>query len=134
MAQESGPVRVTKRFDVKERIVTPKGELVFDFGQNMAGLVEVELPPLSLLTGEKKEIRITHGEALDKDGNFYNENYRTARSEDLYRYGEGDVGKKVMPHFTYHGFRYICVEGVEHRVDRTYCTACDMHRDMHKAG
>ena len=46
VAQESEPVRVTKRFDVKERIVTPKGELVFDFGQNMAGLVEIRLPKL----------------------------------------------------------------------------------------
>lgn len=134
LSQEAEPIRITKRFPVVQKILTPKGELVFDFGQNMAGLVEVELPPLSLLTGEKKEIRITHGEALDKDGNFYNENYRTARSEDLYRYGEGDVGKKVMPHFTYHGFRYICVEGVDSSVDPKYFTACAMHSDMHKAG
>ena len=51
VAQESEPVQVTKRFDVKERIVTPKGELVFDFGQNMAGLVEIRLPKLNVPVG-----------------------------------------------------------------------------------
>ena len=77
MAQESEPVRVTKRFDVKERIVTPKGELVFDFGQNMAGLVEIRLPKL---IGDRLVIR--YAETLDKDGNFYTENLRTARCSD----------------------------------------------------
>ena len=134
ISQEAEPIRITKRFPVVQKILTPKGELVFDFGQNMAGLVEVELPPLSLLTGEKKEIRITHGEALDKDGNFTMKIIGQQRSEDLYLYGEGDVGKKVMPHFTYHGFRYICVEGVDSSVDPKYFTACAMHSDMHKAG
>ena len=39
-----------------------------------------------------------------------------------------------MPHFTYHGFRYIRVEGVDSSVDPKYFTACAMHSDMHKAG
>ena len=75
VAQESEPVRVTKRFDVKERIVTPKGELVFDFGQNMAGLVEIRLPKLM---GDRLVIR--YAETLDKDGNFYTENLRTGET------------------------------------------------------
>lgn len=129
VAQESEPVRVTKRFDVKEKIITPKGELVFDFGQNMAGLVEIRLPKTA---GGKLVIR--HAETLDKDGNFYTENLRTARCTDTYIYGDAQVGMKVMPHFTFHGFRYICVEGVEENASPEDFTACVLHTDMRPTG
>lgn len=129
VAQESEPVRVTKRFDVKERIVTPKGELVFDFGQNMAGLVEIRLPKLM---GDRLVIR--YAETLDKDGNFYTENLRTARCTDTFIYGEKQVGMLVMPHFTFHGFRYICVEGAGTETEASDFTACAMHTDMQPTG
>ena len=128
-AQESEPVRVTRRFAPKEKIVTPKGEIVFDFGQNMAGLVEVKLPKL---TGDRLVIR--HAETLDKDGNFYTENLRTARCTDTYIYGEDMAGKTVMPHFTFHGFRYICVEGAGSDVEAACFTACALHTDMQETG
>ncbi|MDO4623120.1 MAG: family 78 glycoside hydrolase catalytic domain [Eubacteriales bacterium] len=128
IAQESEPVRITKRFAVKEKIITPKGELVFDFGQNMAGFVEVVLPQL---TGEKLVIR--HAETLDKDGNFYTENLRTARCTDSYIYGADMVGCKVHPRFTFHGFRYICVEGAAD-ADAAAFEACALHTDMKQSG
>ncbi|MCM1124294.1 MAG: glycoside hydrolase family 78 protein [Eubacterium sp.] len=128
VAQESEPVRVNKRFAAPHKIVTPKGELVFDFGQNMAGLVEVTLPRL---TGEKLVIR--HAETLDKEGNFYTENLRTARCIDTYLYGEEQVGMTVMPHFTFHGFRYICVEGAAEAAAECF-TACALHTDMQQTG
>lgn len=128
-AQESEPVRVTRRFAVKEKIVTPKGEIVFDFGQNMAGLVEVKLPEL---IGDRLVIR--HAETLDKDGNFYTENLRTSRCTDTYIYGEDMVGRTMMPHFTFHGFRYICVEGAGKDVDAECFIACALHTDMQETG
>jgi len=127
VAQESEPVRVTRRFPVAKRIVTPKGELVFDFSQNMAGIVEVTLPPL---TGEK--LVISHAETLDRDGNFYMENLRTAVSNDTYIYGPSDVGRAVMPSFIFHGFRYIRVEGAGMDVDPAAFTACAIHSDMER--
>lgn len=129
VAQESEPVHVTKRFSVPEKIITPKGETVFDFGQNMAGLVEIRLPELA---GEKLVIR--HGETLDKDGNFYTENLRTARCTDTYIYGKEQVGMTAMPHFTFHGFRYICVEGAVENVEAENFTACALHTDMVRTG
>lgn len=128
-AQESEPVRVTKRFEVKEKIVTPKGEVVFDFGQNMSGLVEVRLPKT-----EKGRLVIRYAETLDKNGNFYTENLRTARCTDTYIYGEDQVGMTVMPHFTFHGFRYICVEGAGTDVGAEHFTACALHTDMRQTG
>lgn len=129
VAQESEPVRVTRRFAVQEKIITPKGEVVFDFGQNMAGLVEVRLPKT---VGRKLVIR--HAETLDKDGNFYTENLRTARCTDTYLYEDAQAGMTVMPHFTFHGFRYICVEGAGENVAPEDFTACALHTDMRQTG
>ena len=60
---------------VKEVIHTPAGETVLDFGQNFAGYVTFwnHLPKGSKLIFD-------HGEIL-QDGNFYNENYRAAKSQ-----------------------------------------------------
>ena len=142
VSQQSEPVRVTKRFPVKEKIITPKGEIVLDFGQNMAGFVEVRLPGAAedgegnwpeRSQGERK-LRIFHGETLDKFGNFYNENLRTAKSVDTYVYTEQQEGEIVHPHFTYHGFRYVRLEGVSPDVDPACFTACALHTDMEQTG
>ena len=128
VAQESEPVRVTERFSMPEKIITPKGELVFDFGQNMAGGVEIRLPQTD---GGKLVIR--HAETLDKDGNFYTENLRKAGCTDTYLYGDKQAGMTVMPHFTFHGFRYICVEGAKSAAAEQF-TACALHTDMEPTG
>ncbi|MDL2250355.1 alpha-L-rhamnosidase [Lachnospiraceae bacterium PF1-21] len=128
-AQESEPITITERIKVKDKIITPKGELVFDFGQNLTGIVEIKLPKLS---GSKLVIK--HAETLDKDGNFYTENLRTAISTDCYVYDETSIGKCVMPHFTFHGFRYICVEGVGEEIDAGHFTACVLHTNMQQTG
>lgn len=60
-------------------VVTPKGERVIDFGQNMTGCVEITA------RGKKGDrIKISHAEILDKDGNFYNENLRSAKQINTY--------------------------------------------------
>lgn len=129
VSQESEPVRIVKRIPAKEKIISPKGEIVIDFGQNMAGFVEVRLPEL---TGEA--LVIAHAETLDKDGNFYMENLRTAKCTDEYIYSCEQEEQIVMPHFTYHGFRYIRLSGVSEDVDITRFTACVLHTDMEQTG
>lgn len=129
-AQESEPVRITGRLSAIDMFTTPKGEIVLDFGQNLAGVVEVKLPRLS---GEKLLVR--HAETLDKEGNFYTENLRSAVSEDAYFYTEHEIGKLVMPHFTFHGFRYIAIEGVNKEdIYLTDFAACVLHTDMEETG
>ena len=97
-----------------------------DFGQNITGLAEIRIK------GEKgQKIVIRHAEVLDKDGNFYPETLRQAKSIDTYICnGEEQV---FLPHFTFHGFRYICVEGIEEMQPEMF-TACAMHSDMEKIG
>ncbi|OUP85424.1 alfa-L-rhamnosidase [Lachnoclostridium sp. An169] len=127
-AQENEPVRITQRIPAQKIFVTPKGEKVVDFGQNLAGAAEIRIHGTK---GQK--ITVRHAETLDKDGNFYTENLRQARSEDTYICnGEEQV---FFPHFTFHGFRYICVEGIEEKHMRPEMfTACVMHSDMEETG
>ncbi|RFM30969.1 family 78 glycoside hydrolase catalytic domain [Chitinophaga silvisoli] len=86
-------------------ITTPKGETVIDFGQNLSGFVHFKA---SGKAGDS--IILEHGEVLDKAGNFYNANLRTAAAKDVFILnGKGE--EYFEPHFTYHGFRYVRVKG-----------------------
>ena len=126
--QECEPVRITERIQARSVWRDPKGNLLADFGQNLTGLVEVRIK------GKKgQKIRIRHAEVLDKDGVFYPDTLRTAISHDTYILnGEEQV---LMPHFTFHGFRYIAIDGIEatDAVPNMF-TACAMHSDMEKIG
>ena len=125
-AQENEPVRITERISGKELITTPKGERLVDFGQIITGIVELHVK------GEKgQKIVIRHAEVLDKNGNFYPETLRQAKSIDTFICnGEEQI---FRPHFTFHGFRYICVEGLEEFTADQF-VACVTHSDMKKTG
>lgn len=125
-AQENGPVRITRRIPAQRCFTAPNGERLVDFGQNITGLAEVKIK------GKRgQKIVIRHAETLDKDGNFYPDTLRSAKSIDTYICnGEEQV---FLPHFTFHGFRYICVEGIEELKPEMF-TACVMHSDMEKTG
>ena len=125
-AQENEPVRITEHTPAKELILTPDGEKVLDFGQNMAGFVEVTVQGKP---GQKIVVR--HAETLDKDGNFYSETLRQAKSVDTY-ICDG-TKQTFLPHFTFHGFRYICVEGLD-ELDPADFVACTLHTDMKVTG
>ena len=97
------PVIIKDTLPVKELIRTPAGEWVLDFGQNFTGFVSytADFP-----AGTK--ITLDHGEIL-QNGNFYNDNYRTAKAQMIYV--SGGRRESVRAHFTYFGFRYVRVTG-----------------------
>ena len=97
------PVVVKDSLPVKEVIRTPAGETVLDFGQNFTGFVEYEA---AFPAGTK--IVLDHGEIL-QNGNFYNDNYRTAKAQMIY-VSDGR-SETVRAHFTYFGFRYVRLTG-----------------------
>ena len=127
-AQESESVRITERLKPAARMITPKGEVVYDFGQNLTGIIEARL---NCPKGTK--VVLGHAEVLDKEGNFYTENLRSARAEDTFICaGEGE--ETFLPAFTFHGFRYIRVEGLSDKREEDCFTACVLHTDMEAAG
>ena len=87
-------------------IVTPKGEKVIDFGQNIVGWERARLHGKAGDT-----VRIYHAEVLDKAGNFYTTNLRNAKATTTCILGDGAT--LFEPTMTFYGFRYIKVEGVD---------------------
>ena len=117
------PVRTVERLPVKRVMRTPKGELVYDFGQNLAGVAEVKTP-----ADFKGTITLQYAEIL-VNGNFYTDNLRCAKSTDTFT-GEGE--HIFSAEFTYHGFRYVKVEGAE--LSAECLTALVRHTDIKRTG
>lgn len=126
VGQESEPVRITKRIPARKIFFTPKGEQVIDFGQNLTGFVELKVKGKP---GQKVTIR--HAEVLDKEGNFYPETLRQAISIDQFICNGEE--QTFLPHFTFHGFRYIAVEGLD-EINLENFTACVLHTQMEETG
>lgn len=82
-----------------------EGELIYDIGQNISGVVSFSM------NGTKgQEIVIRHSEALDGE-KLYVQNLRSAKQE--IRYIAKDGMQFYEPRFSYMGFRYIGVKGIE---------------------
>ena len=128
IATYNEPVRKHETFAPVKIFTTPKGEKVIDFGQNLVGWVVVKA---SGHAGDK--ITISHAEVLDKAGNFYTDNLRAARAQDTYML-KGDGKEQFEPYFTFHGFRYIRVEGYPGEITADNFTAVALYSDMQKTG
>lgn len=95
------PIVKKDKFVPREIIHTKNGETVLDFGQNLTGWIEFDA---TLPQGE--QITFTASEIM-QDGNFYHENFRTAKTE--FTYISNGKKRHVRPHFTFYGFRYMKV-------------------------
>ncbi len=117
----STPVVITQRCKPQKLLHTPAGEQVIDFGQVITGWVEWRC---NLPAGAK--VHLQFGELLQND-NFYNENLRTAKEEFIYL-SNGKTAV-VRPHFTFYGFRYMKVTGIDN-VDLKDFEACVIHSEL----
>ena len=102
-------------------IRTPKGEQVLDFGQNMAGIVG-----FSCRAPRGTHITLRAGEILQQ-GCFYRDNLWGARAR--FDYIADGCLRQVWQHFTYYGFRYMLVEGLD-QVDPEDFTALVLHSQL----
>lgn len=123
VSQIGGYVRNTERLAVKEVIHTPKGELVYDFGQNIAGVAEIRTPE-----SFEGTIVLQFAEIL-VDGNFYTGNLRSAKATDSFT---AKGAHTFSPEFTFHGFRYVKIEGAELPAESV--SALVRHTDMERTG
>lgn len=122
------PVRRQERFKPLGLIITPKGERVLDFGQNLAGRVRFKVRGQQ---GERVVIR--HAEVLDAAGNFYTDNLRYAKCTNTYILsGEGE--EIYEPLFTFQGFRYVCVDHWPGELNLADFEAVAIYSDMPVTG
>lgn len=117
-------VRLQDEMPVREAMV--QGDVtILDFGQNFAGIVEIDP---SFLTNET--ITIRHGEILNADGSLYTANLRKAKATIVYH--AGAEKKKYRPRFTYMGFRYMELSGAAYQPGMIRAYA--LHTEMERTG
>lgn len=105
LPQYGPPVRVWKVLSPVKVHQAPSGEWIYDFGQNFAGVIDVRL------TGKNgQKVVFRHAEVL-QDGELCVKPLRTAKQTIRYTCRSGY--QEYSPRFTYMGFRYVGVTGME---------------------
>src|SRR5437773_1809191 len=105
VAPAGPPVKAMEQITAAKVLKTPGGDTVLDMGQNMVGWIRFRVTAPAGTT-----ITLRHAEVLDKAGNFYTANLRSAKETIRYTAkGQGTVS--FQPHFTFQGFRYVSVSG-----------------------
>jgi len=136
--QRTPPIRVTETVE-PDAIVDRGDRYLVDFGQNMAGWIE-----LSIGDPDKgDEIVLKHAETLIADddsltrdletGTLSRGDLRGADAMDTY-IARGDDREVYEPRFTYHGFRYATVEGYPGELTEADLVAKVVHTDFDRNG
>lgn len=110
------PVKEYCRLNAKSMAEPRDGLYVYDLEQEIAGV-----PVLTFREKAGTVITIRYGEMLypaleeygDMCGMLLLENYRDASSTDIYICRGNEGGETYCPKFTFHGFRYIEISGIQ---------------------
>lgn len=126
--QSGSTVQIQETLNVKSIFVTPKGETVLDFGQNISGWVHIRVKGRPGDT-----VELVCFEMLDPEGNVYTENLRTAKQTIQYTCS-GKAEEEYHPHFTFQGFRYVWVRRYPGAVQAEDFKALALYSDMKEIG
>lgn len=103
LAQYGAPVKAHEVFYPVSVTKAPSGVLIYDFGQNFAGVISAKIK------GKKgQKITFRHAEIL-MDGELFTKPLRSAKQEAVYICKDGE--QTWSPRMTYMGFRYVSMEG-----------------------
>jgi alpha-L-rhamnosidase len=103
------------------------GALQIDFGQNLVGRLRVTVRRADPGT----QIVMRHAELLGPDGRLYTEPLRSAKATDTY-IARGDAEETYEPTFTFHGFRWAEISGVD--PECLDVEAVVVHSDIERTG
>jgi alpha-L-rhamnosidase len=126
-AQPSEPVREFERMPARKVSEPQPHVYVFDLGQNMVGWAHLRLHGKP---GQK--ITVRYGEMLNPDGMVYTSNLRGAIATDFFLLKGG--AEEMEPLFTFHGFRYVEVLGLDGNPGRNAVEGVVIHSDIAPAG
>lgn len=126
--QINQPIEVVETLPAQSVAKSKEGHYIFDVGQNIAGWCKIQLEgkPGDLIV-------LQHGEMLKEDGELYTENLGMAIQTDTVILGTS--GKLVYePRFTYHGFRFVEVQGLRNQPDKNILEAKVVASDQPRTG
>ena len=118
--EEIQPVSITQIAD---------GKCILDMGQNMVGWLKI-----NRLNGKKNQpISMRFAEILNPDGTLYMANIRSAKVTDIYLPAK-DGEFNWEPSFTYHGFRFVEISGLQDQPNLSDFTGKVIYDSMETTG
>ncbi|MCL3780696.1 alpha-L-rhamnosidase [Prolixibacteraceae bacterium JC049] len=130
VATENETMQVMNRIQPVEIKETESGSYIIDFGQNLVGVMEIQLNG----KGHKGEVvTLHHAEVLEPNGKLYRKALRRAQQTDNYTIA-GEETEKYTPRFTFHGFRYAEVIGYPGKLQKENITALAIHSNLEETG
>ena len=123
----SEPIRRIEELSPVAVITTPAGRSVLDFGQNISGRVR-----FTVNGPQGTTIVLRHAEVMT-GGEMDYETIRGAEATDRYTLA-GNGPETWEPRFTFHGFRYVDVEGWPGDFEAADIVAVVTHTDMQRTG
>ena len=123
------PVRAITEL-VPKKVTEPKpGVYVVDLGQNFAGFCRLRLK------GRRGQVvTLRFAERLNPDGTIYTTNLRAARVVDTYVCKGGGKPEIFEPRFTFHGFQYVEVSGLDTPPTKEMITGVALSSDTPLSG
>ncbi len=126
--QVNQPIKVIETHEAKSMVESKEGHLIFDVGENIAGWCNIRLEGSP---GDRIVLR--HGEILDDQGELYTDNLGAAIQTDTVILGpSGEL--EYEPRFTYHGFRFVEVQGLDKTPDKSILQARVIASDLSRTG
>lgn len=122
------PIRVVGEMPISDILPVPDGSWTIDFGKNFAGWVRIRMQ------GEKgKKISIYPAEMIHEDNSVDPTSLRRARPVDTYIF-RGEGVEEWEPRFTYHGFRYAQIFGLDQKPEEGMFTGCIVRSGVERIG
>jgi alpha-L-rhamnosidase len=127
-ARTAPGARRTEEVAVREVLTSPSGATILDFGQNVVGWLRITV------TGERgQQVVLRHAEVLE-GGELCTRPLRRAEATDRYTLAGGGRPETWEPRSTFHGFRYVQVEGWPGELNPADVVAVVVHSDMRRTG
>lgn len=126
VARASPPVQRLADLPVREVLTSPAGATLLDFGQNLVGVVRIQV------AGERgAEVVLRHAEVLEHSELGVRPLRRAEATDRFILSGGADV---FEPTLTFHGFRYVEVTGWPGDLDPAAFTAVVIGSDIRPTG
>jgi|HubBroStandDraft_6_1064221.scaffolds.fasta_scaffold13784_2 alpha-L-rhamnosidase len=117
------PIRAEKALGPKKVTNPSPGVYIFDFEQNLSGVVHIRAQGTA-----GTDVRLRFAEILNPDGTLYVDNLRTAKATDHFILAGKGI-EEFEPTFTFHGFRYAEVSGLKAEPKLEDVRAVPFHTD-----
>jgi alpha-L-rhamnosidase len=134
IATEMPPVRKVREYKPQTLSSPAEGVWVLDFGQNFTGLPKIDFSQLGLNSGQTVLLR--YAEWMNDEGTIGMKSGGSApRTKQVDAYiSDGRDEELWSPRFTWHGFRYLEVTGLEQRPPLNAFTAHLTRTDLSQKG